>query len=116
MAFSADVSKWIAKVPVATKEIARGVAEEVFKRVKDRTPVDTGALQAAWTLEESGDVITVTNALPYAAVVEYGLYPNPPKGGAGKTTGGFSSQAPQGMVGVTLAEVPQIIEEVVSKL
>jgi hypothetical protein len=38
------------------------------------------------------------NNLPYARVVEYGLYPNPPKKGTGKTINGFSKKAPQGML------------------
>lgn len=38
------------------------------------------------------------NNLPYARVVEYGLYPNPPKKPTGKTINGFSKKAPQGML------------------
>lgn len=47
---------------------------------------------------ELGDIFFFTNNLPYARVVEFGLYPNPPKKGTGKTVGGFSTLAPQGMV------------------
>jgi hypothetical protein len=47
---------------------------------------------------ELGDIFFFTNNLPYARVVEFGLYPNPPKKGKGKTVGGFSTLAPQGMV------------------
>jgi len=47
---------------------------------------------------ELGDIFFFTNNLPYARVVEFGLYPNPPKKGTGKTVGGFSKLAPQGMV------------------
>jgi hypothetical protein len=45
-----------------------------------------------------------SNSLPYAAVVEYGMYPDPPANpgknadGETKTVGGFSRQAPAGMV------------------
>lgn len=66
-----------------------------------------GAFQITW----------LTNNLPYAEVVERGLYPNPPKFGSvvrtrrGKrrlkilSAGGFSKKAPRGMVAVTIAEL-----------
>ena len=38
------------------------------------------------------------NNLPYARVVEFGLYPNPPKNPTGKTVNGFSKKAPSGML------------------
>ena len=37
------------------------------------------------------------NNLPYIQVLEFGLYPNPSKTGE-RTSGGFSTQAPAGMV------------------
>ena len=78
------------------------------------------------------DSIYIANSLPYIGVLEYGGYPNPPKHGSRirdrdlpgrrrkgikrslsesgiryivKSSGGFSIQAPLGMVGVTLAEI-----------
>lgn len=42
----------------------------------------------------------LSNSLPYIENLEYGLYPSPSK--SGKTVGGFSIQAPAGMVRVTL--------------
>jgi hypothetical protein len=63
-------------------------------------------------------VVWLTNNLPYIEVLEYGGFPNPPKyertkgrgvwdkinGWGSKVVGGFSSQAPNGMVRVTLEE------------
>ena len=43
-----------------------------------------------------GDTFYFTNNLPYAKVVEFGEYPSPSK--TGKTVGGFSAKAPEGMV------------------
>lgn len=107
---------------------ARTITMELFTEVISTTPVDTGRLKGNWfpsygtfvgyspdapdkggeatirRMRQSvlsypmGDVIWLTNSLPYATVVEYGMYPQNPKGGAGKTIGGFSTQAPQGMV------------------
>jgi lysozyme family protein len=47
----------------------------------------------------------LTNSLPYAMTIEYGGYPNPPKNPTGKTIGGFSTQAPAGVVRVTAEEM-----------
>ena len=58
----------------------------------------------------AGHIHYIVNNVPYAPVVEYGLYPNPPKnggtteGGRSKTSGGYSTQAPKGMVRITAVE------------
>ena len=44
----------------------------------------------------------LTNNLKYARVIEYGLYPNPPKKGRGRTRGGYSTQAYSGLVRLTI--------------
>ena len=73
------------------------------------------------------DHITISNNLPYAKVVEYGGYPNPPKLGTrvgakkdkdGKVTeaayyeirseGGYSKQAPKGMFRISLLKFNSI--------
>ena len=43
------------------------------------------------------EYISISNNLPYARVVEYGLYPDPPKIDSGKTENGYSKLAPEGM-------------------
>lgn len=72
----------------------------------------------------------LTNNLPYIGVLEYGGYPNPVKRGSYLKTGqqkgnytgpgwfkfskgGFSKQAPQGMVRVTVAEFQAVVGEAV---
>jgi hypothetical protein len=45
-----------------------------------------------------------SNNMPYAVVVDNGDYPNPPKKPTGKTAGGYSVQAPNGIVGPVLTE------------
>lgn len=57
-----------------------------------------------------GTSVFLANNLPYIGVLEYGGYPNPAVSGT-KTSGGFSIQAPAGMVGVTMAEVERIYTE-----
>ena len=55
--------------------------------------------------------ITFTNNLPYSEVIEYGGYPNPPKSRTGNTVGGYSKQAPQGVVRVNAVRFQNLIEE-----
>lgn len=45
---------------------------------------------------ELGDTLYLTNNLPYAERIEFGLYPSPSK--TGKTVNGFSVKSPSGMV------------------
>ncbi|HII3779098.1 TPA: HK97 gp10 family phage protein, partial [Pasteurella multocida] len=59
---------------------------------------DTSALNAA----KFGDTIIIATDKPYAPVIEYGLYPKPR---GIKTENGFSTQAPQGMVRITVQEM-----------
>jgi hypothetical protein len=68
------------------------------------------------------DIVWITSGLPYIKVLEYGLYPNPPALGtwvpgkgskAGhfeiRSAGGFSKQAPEGMVRLTVDEIMDIL-------
>lgn len=46
----------------------------------------------------------ITNNIIYIPVLEYGLYPSRNGGRTRRTINGFSTQAPAGMVGITVAE------------
>lgn len=50
--------------------------------------------------------------LPYIRVLEYGLYPNPPKVPTGKTVNGYSTQAPQGFFRLTVAGWQQTVQRI----
>lgn len=66
-----------------------------------------------------GQIVWLCNTMPYCEVVEFGMYPNPPKKGSFvkltkrskhgtwvmKSSGGFSKQAPAGMVQVSINEL-----------
>jgi hypothetical protein len=113
-------------------------AFEIFRRVVERTPVDKGAARQNWlvtlnnedtafdldkkkggmVLSDGGkvidsakgdDTIIVQNSVPYIAKLEYGGYGDGPK-----TVNGFSRQAPNGMVGVTMAQAGQIFQAAVN--
>lgn len=99
--FSRSVKAFADAVPAEVLAFQNQITTEIRDEAAIRTPVDQGTLKEAWTMERAkvlGDSSHVRNGLPYAPVVEFGGYPNPPKGGEGKTSGGFSKQAPQGML------------------
>lgn len=119
----------VEEVELATKAIAM----ELFKNVILKTPVETGRARGNWncsidapdeSISESvdkngskainkvvsvvsesklGDKIYLSNNLPYIAKLEYGGYSK--KSTSGKTVDGYSKQAPQGMVRISLQEV-----------
>lgn len=113
-----------AAVNLDLETVARKSTLDVFTAVVKGAPVDTGRLRANMNVSFGapntlvtassdasradrelakvatlpvGGVTYITNALPYAAVLEYGGYPNPPKNPTGKTQNGYSIQAPQGI-------------------
>ena len=65
----------------------------------------------------AGHITFFCNNLPYAWVLEYGGYPIKPKRGSRvkgrgyqiKSAGGYSYQAPHGMVGISMLEIQPLI-------
>ena len=138
--FTVDISRWVAAAKGKVDDVVRKVLYDVSTAIIMRTPVDTGRLRGNWQFGvdsipsgETGNVSPpnfsaqigaataghtyyIVNNLPYAAVIEYGQYPNPPKGGSGKTSGGYSTQAPQGMVRITVVEYEKYLREAVIKV
>ena len=123
-----DLNKFCEKNKVAIKEVRKNYAFALYSSIVKKTPVDTGRARANWNVsvgapdlsttedtrktpkpkdkmpDPNGDEsIFISNNLPYIGVLEYGGFPNPPDKDGGKTVNGFSKQAPEGMVGVTLA-------------
>lgn len=77
-----------------------------------------GAMSVAVAASPVGGVVWLSNGLPYIRVLEYGLYPNPPQRGSWvkgrkgqpghweiKSVNGYSRQAPQGMVRLSIIEM-----------
>lgn len=71
------------------------VGKEVYTRIYNRTPVDTGYAQSRWRLVVGQEDFAVTNDAEYISYLE----------------NGHSSQAPHGMVAITMNEMPSIIAE-----
>ncbi len=71
----------------------REFQKEFLKRLKRRTPVLTGQARDGWESQLNTDnTVTFTNDVPYI----------------GKLENGSSTQAPNGMLKVTVEEAPQI--------
>jgi len=120
----AAMQRHAASVPAA---MVRVYALRAFEGLVTKTPVDTGLARASWQVAEgtpagagmgmtvaalSGtEVVYLTNALPYIPVLEYGGYPQRPGGTLKVTPEGFSRQAPQGMIGVTVEELRALAAE-----
>jgi serine protease inhibitor len=139
--FSADISKWVElKAKGNTDKVVRATFIQLATNVILRSPVDTGRFRNNWftsigrqatgtstftqksgqqainqaaelSKQAPGRVIWLTNNLPYARALEFGLYGNGPK-----TTGGYSLQAPSGMVRVTVSEFNEIVRREANKV
>jgi hypothetical protein len=141
MSTSNDVARVKRKLQKRADQMCRGLALEAGKRIVERTPVDTGRARGNWnfsigtvdgsTTEHTdktgtttiskirsgtkaakfGDTMYIVNGLPYIHKLEHGGYgPGP------KTVGGFSTQAPAGMVRVVAAELQPIADEIARKV
>lgn len=133
--FTVDITNWVNQANGDIKATIRKIAFDLGARIIMRTPVDTGRARGNWVLgignpqitsqsnsldanrtpvndlgigassaknrllsglsnfdPESGASIFITNSVPYIARLEYG----------------YSGQAPQGMVRLTVAEFMQV--------
>ena len=142
MSFALDVSAFAAKAKKNPEIVIRQVSIKLFSAIILGSPVDTGRFrmnwQAAGRSPETGTVtgvdktgttsinkmasvivglkdwyeFTLANNLPYANVIEYGGYP----GDGPNTTGGYSKQAPQGVVRVNVKRFNTLLAEEAAKL
>lgn len=123
--FTLQLDRFAAKANGNMDLVVRKVCFDIFARVIMRTPVDTGRARGNWmagvgtmpigetgaidkggaaTAEaiqgvslsaKAGDIVYLTNTLPYILKLEQG----------------WSSQAPSGMISVTLREYPGVVED-----
>lgn len=124
--FSAQIRAWRKQTEAKLETVGSQTVQETFAVLKRHTPVDTEALRNSWTQSADRLPVTFNGAVlaavplgksvfiatdkPYAPVIEYGLYPNPPKHPTGRTQNGYSTQAPAGMVRITVKEMRRWIE------
>lgn len=70
------------------------VKDEFFQLLVDLTPVDTGLCRDSWYREDLGpNKFICVNPTPYASYLDEG----------------WSKQAPNGMIGPALAELPHMV-------
>lgn len=129
---------WADKQKQKIIDIRREIAFALFIKILYRTPVDSGRARQNWIVTLNGgslaynpeaqkggmvladgrkmifnakgdDTIIIQNNVPYIVMLEYGGYG--PNSASGKTVGGFSKQAPRGMVGVTMLEAGGVVRE-----
>lgn len=123
--------------------LVRRVNLQLATSIIIKTPVDDGYLRGGWVaqmgsepsaspeqIDKSGRIAIngarevggqlklggefwFVNALPYAKTIEDGGYPQP---GTEKTVNGYSRQAPQGMVKLSVREIQGIVRREASKL
>lgn len=140
--FDNQVAQFVKNSRMGLDRAVRGTSISLFGAVIRSTPVDTGRARANWMASgasPSSDVteaadkagnktiaemtafvtgavdlseFTLTNNLPYAEVLEFGGYP----GDGPETVGGYSKQAPHGMVRVNAARFGRIVEEEAAKV
>lgn len=104
---------------------------KTFKEIVDRTPVDKFDTQEAWEIDYGfgfnkprgsfvgkinsiisadkyilGTTVTIRNQTPYAHMLEYGGYAPGPK-----IVGGFSKQAPAGMMRISALNFKQYLKQ-----
>ncbi|TSA15029.1 MAG: HK97 gp10 family phage protein [Comamonadaceae bacterium] len=126
-AFKAAFAKRIAAIQAKVNAVPGKVAFELLHSVVMKSPVDTGRFRANWRVGadnvnvaidalpnvnplalgnaflrkfRAGQTIYITNSLPYARKLEYG----------------WSKQAPQGMVRITILEAPDAIKRAIRAL
>ena len=117
-----DTALEIMRDTVMATPVDNGALRSNWRMAVDSTDTDydeshvkgegmTAATTLAAKIKSDGtqfDHIAISNNLPYAKVVEYGGYPNPPKTDSGKTVGGYSKQAPKGMLRISLLKFNSI--------
>ena len=135
--FANQMKAWERKTERKMDLAVRKIALEMFRKIILKSPVDTGRFRGNWqlaigsvpdgTLElddktgtatiakgaatalgfNAGETIYFANNLPYARRLEEGGYPDGPK-----VENGRSSQAPNGMVALTIQEFQSVVSRI----
>jgi hypothetical protein len=128
--FSAQIGAFVQKTKDNADTVVRKIAFEMFGRVIQKSPVDTGRFKSSWMVSvnsipsgdpgiidksgapsfaqvdaavlemKAGDTITMTSSLAYARQLEFG----------------WSKQAPAGMVRLTIGEFQGVVDQAASEL
>lgn len=135
MSFSSDVDAFVLSFNEGAEDAVRGTTIKLWSAIIKSSPVDEGRFRANW-LATFGDTdktvdskdrsgsratnkatnavlkqkdfsqFTLTNNLPYGETIEFGRYGDGPE-----TSGGYSKQAPQGVVRVNVKRFNTLLEQ-----
>ncbi len=121
--FKAKLTDFAKRVKIAPQKVVKKVAFQLFRRIIEKTPVDTGRARASWTIaigspsadvQPEGEYRSDANSLAVkanAVLAGYGadghlpvvwIANNLPY--IGELENGSSQQAPAGMVALSIAE------------
>ncbi len=138
--WTVNLNEWADAQKTEMMDVKREFAFAVFTKVVLRTPVDKGSHRQNWLVtlngesfaynpeakkggrvlnagrqiilgSKPGDRIVFQNNGPAIDKLEYGGYG--PNSKSGKTVNGFSRQAPNGMVGITIMEAGGILSQTI---
>lgn len=141
MTFANQIAAFAKKTGQSMDNTVRAVCVQLSTEIIQRTPVDTGRLRGSWipsinaassaegTPDKSGaatigkvnsvaqnapgNVFYLTNNLPYARVMEYGLWGTGPGATVKTTRDGYSVQAPYGAVRVSVQLFDKLLRDAV---
>lgn len=111
MSFANQVRAASSRLIAEVKQKHHAVALELFTKIQQKTPVDTGEARRSWTFQAIPEGYVISTHVPYMPVLEYGLYMTLADDATGsmretsKTIDGFSKQAPKGFVRLSIKEV-----------
>ncbi len=140
--FERSIENFIKKAKKNPELVVRQVTIKLYSQIILASPVDTGRFRMNWQAttdtpatgvllgnDPTGsraignatnfvmnspkwDEFRFTNNLPYAEKIEFGGY----SGSGPNTVGGFSTQAPQGVVRVTVTRFQRLIDEAAARM
>lgn len=115
----------IVNLGITTREKAvdfiKKLGFDLYSMIVYKSPVDTGRFRMNWGIGFTSDAagtnnvqilntypsslpdIFITNNLPYSEVIENGMFTRKPE--TPKTIGGYSKQAPHGVIKPSLSEI-----------
>ena len=134
--FALDIQKFADSFEDGAEQAVRGATIKLFSAIVNSSPVDEGRFRGNWfatgkqpstkttnSADKSGEntknkikstvlgikdysTFTITNNLPYSEAIEFGGYNDGPN-----TVGGFSKQAPQGVVRVNIMRFNKLLTD-----
>ena len=125
-AFVGDLDKFAKKTEINIETVVRKIAFEIYIGVTKKTPVDTGRAKANWNIG-TGSIDFSINEINYTVTENTIFTALPPPNGAGKKPiyitnnlpyinaleNGSSTQAPNGMVSLTMNETQRMVRNVI---